>query len=167
MAKMADVKQRGRSWLIGVALIVVGVLVGQAIPRDTAAPAAESGTLTSATKGAGGSGTAIVFQYKGSRQTFTLGDRTPWQGQQADLHARGPHAVAGQAWRVASRRAAVLHDTKRPHAEPHHDRSRQRAVHGHAGRRAARGVDQVRGVAGSAGRRPGPLRSSRPIPLDE
>jgi hypothetical protein len=29
MAKMADVKQRGRSWLTGAALIVVGVLVGQ------------------------------------------------------------------------------------------------------------------------------------------
>lgn len=89
MAKMADVKQRGRSWLIGVALIVVGVLVGQAIPRDTAAPAAESGTLTSATKGACGSGTAIVFQYKGSRQTFTLGDRTPWQDKPGVWHPGG------------------------------------------------------------------------------
>jgi hypothetical protein len=89
MAKMADVKQRGRSWLIGGALIVVGVLAGQALPRGTAAPAAETGTLTSVHQAKSGPGTTIGFEYKGARQAFVLGNRTSWQDKPGVWHPGG------------------------------------------------------------------------------
>jgi hypothetical protein len=92
MASVADVKQRGRTWLIGAALIVVGVLVGQALPRHSASPSQESGTLMSFGPNTAGSGTNFVFQFKGSKQTYTVGDITPWQTKPGIWHHNGPPA---------------------------------------------------------------------------
>ncbi len=79
MAGWADAKQRGRSWLISAALIVLGVVVGQALPRSNASTTSETGTVTSVHPSQDGSATTFVFQYKGNKQTYVLGDRTPWQ----------------------------------------------------------------------------------------
>jgi hypothetical protein len=87
MASMTDLKQRGRSWLIAGALIVVGVLAGQVVPRATATPTSEKGTLTSISSDGGG--TDIVFSYQGNKHTFALQDRTPWQDKPGVWHQSG------------------------------------------------------------------------------
>jgi hypothetical protein len=79
MAGLADIKQRGRSWLLSGALIIVGVLVGQALPRSNAATSTQTGIATSIAPSHDGSAVTFVFKYKGNKHTYVLGDRTPWQ----------------------------------------------------------------------------------------
>jgi hypothetical protein len=87
MASMTDLKQRGRSWLISGALIVVGVLVGQVVPHSTATATAESGTLTAVSRHGADSG--LVFEYKGNKATYTLQSSTPWQDKPGAWHSSG------------------------------------------------------------------------------
>jgi hypothetical protein len=95
MATMKDLKQRGRSWLIAGALIVVGVLVGQVVPHSTATATAENGTLTSVSQH--GADSSIVFQYKGSKQAFTVQSSTPWQVKPGVWHSTGqPSCLASK-----------------------------------------------------------------------
>jgi hypothetical protein len=89
MAGWADAKKRGRSWLIAAALVAAGVLVGQGLPRNNAATAAEKGTMTSVTPSADRTGADFVFQVNGSSQTLALGDRTPWQDKPGVWHHSG------------------------------------------------------------------------------
>lgn len=98
MAAMADIKQRGRSWLVSGALIIVGVVVGQALPRDNAATTAQTGTMTSVSPSRDGSATEFVFDYKGSKHTYVLGNRTPWQDKPGVWHHSGlPSCMASKS----------------------------------------------------------------------
>lgn len=90
MAKLSDVKQRGRSWLVAAVFIVIGVVVGQLIPRSTVTPASETGTVTAVKPGAGGSGADFVFKpQSGSPQSYAFSDRTPWQDKPGTWHRSG------------------------------------------------------------------------------
>lgn len=101
MAKMADLKKQGRSWLVSAALIAVGALVGYALPQNTASPASDIGTVTSVSPASGGAGTELVFKPKvGARQSFRIDDSTPWQGKPSgtwNTTGRPPCLVPGSA----------------------------------------------------------------------
>ncbi len=73
--------QRLRNWLIGAVLVVVGVLVGYALPQHTASPKSETGTITQVRGAMGGKGATLVFKEKGQRGTvsFPMQDPIPWQ----------------------------------------------------------------------------------------
>jgi len=72
--------QRFRTWLIWGALVVIGVIVGYALPQNSVAPKSEMGTVTSV------QGTSpnltVTFKTKGtSPVTFHLENPTPWQAK--------------------------------------------------------------------------------------
>lgn len=84
MAKMADVRKRGRSWLTGAALIAVGVLAGQAVPHSIASPRTETGMVTLVSPMSGTSGARFWFKPRGgTRQSYRFDVPTPWQATPA------------------------------------------------------------------------------------
>jgi hypothetical protein len=92
MAKVSDVTQRARAWLIWAVLVVAGVVVGQAIPQNTATPKAESGTVTAVNATA--TGTTFVFRplvgtQLGTQQSLGLLNSTAWQSKPGDWHTGG------------------------------------------------------------------------------
>ena len=92
MAKVSDVTQRARTWLIWAVLVVVGVVVGQALPQNTATPKAESGTVTAVNATA--TGTTFVFRpvvgtKVGTQQSLGLLNSTAWQSKPGDWHTGG------------------------------------------------------------------------------
>jgi hypothetical protein len=92
MAKIADMKRRGRSWLTYLLLVVLGVLAGRLVPSGTAAPRTLSGTVTAVRPLPGGVGSTFEFTpSRGSRRTYRLLAPTPWSSS-----ARGPWHRSGQ-----------------------------------------------------------------------
>jgi hypothetical protein len=88
MAKMSDVTQKARTWLIGAVLLVAGIVVGQAIPQSTATPKAESGAVSTVTAVA--TGTTFVFRPDtGAPQHLVLLNNTFWQIKPGDWHTGG------------------------------------------------------------------------------
>lgn len=88
---ISDVTKRGRSWLIGAALIALGVLVGHLIPQSSATPRAETGTLTSVSR----TGAAVAFSFTpkgGSKASYQLESPTPWQDKAGAWHKTGQPA---------------------------------------------------------------------------
>jgi len=74
-----DLLQRGRRYLVGAVMVVIGGVVGYALPRSTAQPATQPGTVT-AVRGDNGTVTSIVFKPRnGTAQTLRLGNPTPWR----------------------------------------------------------------------------------------
>ncbi len=73
--------QRFRTWLIGAALIVIGVIVGYALPQNSVSPKSEVGTVTSVHGSMGGTNANVQFKAKGatSSVTYPLDAPTPWQ----------------------------------------------------------------------------------------
>jgi hypothetical protein len=73
--------QRLRGWLVGAVLIVVGVLVGYALPQSTASPKSEIGTVTKVNGVVGSTGSSLVFKVKGQQGTisYPMQDQVPWQ----------------------------------------------------------------------------------------
>jgi hypothetical protein len=78
-----DITQRARRWGIGLLMLGIGAAIGYALPQNTASPRTATGTVTSVSKAANGSGVQFVFKPKGAAQTvnYTLVDPTPWQQQ--------------------------------------------------------------------------------------
>lgn len=77
---MADLQKRGRSWLVSLLLIGLGVVVGYALPASSVSPKSEVGTILSSAAHATGPSTSFVFKAKaGTRQTFRFVNSTPWQ----------------------------------------------------------------------------------------
>ncbi|HUC60023.1 MAG TPA: hypothetical protein VMA95_21665 [Streptosporangiaceae bacterium] len=74
--------QRFRGWLIGAVLVVVGVLVGYALPQSSVSPKSEAGTVTKVTGPIGGNGAKLAFKIKGQTGTvkYPMQDPLPWQG---------------------------------------------------------------------------------------
>jgi hypothetical protein len=75
--------QRMRGWLIGAVLLVVGVLVGYALPQNSVSPKSEVGKVTSVHGGLGSAGARIEFKAKGVKgfDRYMLQDPTPWQAK--------------------------------------------------------------------------------------
>jgi hypothetical protein len=77
---IADLQKRGRSWLVSLLLIGLGVVVGYALPASSVSPKSEVGTILSSAAKAAGPSTSFVFKAKaGARQTFRFVNSTPWQ----------------------------------------------------------------------------------------
>lgn len=77
---MADLQKRGRSYLVSLTLIGLGVVVGYALPESTVSPKSEIGTIMSSAAKSTGPTTSFVFKPKtGTRETFRFINSTPWQ----------------------------------------------------------------------------------------
>jgi hypothetical protein len=75
-----DFMQRGRRVVVGAVMLLLGGVVGYALPQNNASPAAESGSVLSVGNTTKDSG--ILFDFKpakGPKQTFRLQAATPWQ----------------------------------------------------------------------------------------
>ena len=74
-------QQRMRTWLVGAVLIVVGVLVGYALPQNAVSPKSEIGWVMSVHGSIGSAGASFEFKTKGVTGFvhYTLEDPTPWQ----------------------------------------------------------------------------------------
>jgi hypothetical protein len=83
---------RLRTWLIGAALIVVGVIVGYALPQNSVSPKAEAGTVVSVKGQLGGPKASLTFKATGvsAPVTYPLDAPTPWQTKSgATWHSTG------------------------------------------------------------------------------
>ena len=75
-----DVMQRARRLTVGVVMLVLGGVIGYALPQSNASPSSEVGSITSVgntTKDAG-----LQFSFtpvKGKPEPLRLQDATPWQ----------------------------------------------------------------------------------------
>jgi hypothetical protein len=90
---VADMTQRLRTWFIGGVLVVIGVLVGYALPQNSVSPASQAGTVTAVHGAVSSAKASIEFKGKGIKGTVTypLDDPTPWQAT-----ANGPWHSSGQ-----------------------------------------------------------------------
>lgn len=96
-------QQRVRGWLIGAVLIVVGVLVGYALPQNTASPKSEAGEIMSVHGSIASARAAIDFKTKGAGVVhYALQDPTPWQ------------AVPNGTWHNAGQPSCLVPGSKTP-----------------------------------------------------
>jgi hypothetical protein len=74
---------RLRTWLIGAALIVVGVIVGYALPQNSVSPKSEAGTVMSVKGQLGDPAASVTFKATGASGpvTYQLDSPTPWQSK--------------------------------------------------------------------------------------
>jgi hypothetical protein len=89
---VVDMAQRLRTWLIGAVLIVIGVLVGHALPDSSVSPASEAGTITAVHGRIGSPKASLDFKGKGVKGTasYALVEPTPWQATSgAKWHSGG------------------------------------------------------------------------------
>ena len=94
MAGITDYEsmRKVRRFFIGVALLVLGVVLGYTWPRSSAWPNSETGTVLSVRAGSGGGPITFVFRpSNGTEQHFVLASPTPWQSAPpaAKWHASG------------------------------------------------------------------------------
>jgi hypothetical protein len=85
-------QQRVRTWLIGVVLIAVGVLVGYVLPQNSVTPKSEVGKIMSVHGSVGSAKAGFEFQAKGVSGLvhYLLEDPTPWQAKpNAAWHSTG------------------------------------------------------------------------------
>jgi hypothetical protein len=78
---VADMAQQLRTWLIWAVLVVIGVLVGHALPDSSVSPDSEAGTITAVHGQLGSPKASLEFKAKGAKTTtsYALVDPTPWQ----------------------------------------------------------------------------------------
>jgi hypothetical protein len=83
--------QRFRGWLIGAVLVVVGVLVGYALPQSTASPKSELGTVMKVSGAVGVNGSTLMFKVKGQPAPvkYPTQDRIPWQAKSGGTWTHG------------------------------------------------------------------------------
>src|SRR5258708_14816460 len=75
-----ELMQRGRRVLVGAVMLVLGGVVGYALPQSNASPASDSGKATSVGNTTQGAGTPFEFQpAKGHGESLLLQDGTPRQ----------------------------------------------------------------------------------------
>lgn len=86
-----DVMQRARRLSVGVVMLVVGGVVGYALPQSNASPSSETGTVTSVGNSTKDAGIRFTFKpNKGPAQNLRLQDATPWQGTPSGKwHSKG------------------------------------------------------------------------------
>ena len=61
MASTGNLRKRGRAWLTYAALLLVGILVGHAIPSNSATPKSVTGTITSVSAGSQNAAATFVL----------------------------------------------------------------------------------------------------------
>ncbi len=87
---------------MSLVLIAVGVFVGYLLPRHSASPSAETGTVTAIRPLANGAGTEFVFKPKGgTSHSYRFAVRTPWREQ-----ASGTWRTTGRPSCLAPRSSA-------------------------------------------------------------
>ncbi len=93
---------RLRNWFIGAVLVVVGVLVGYALPQHTASPSSEVGTVMKVHGVVGAQGSTLLFKVKGKSGTvsYPAQDRIPWQ------------AKSGGTWQHSTEPSCLVPGTK-------------------------------------------------------
>jgi hypothetical protein len=75
-----DVMQRARRLTVGVVMLVVGGVVGYALPQSNASPSSETGSVTSVGNVTTDAGLRFSFTpAKGKPQILRLQNPTPWQ----------------------------------------------------------------------------------------
>ncbi|HUZ52184.1 MAG TPA: hypothetical protein VMU94_06615 [Streptosporangiaceae bacterium] len=75
-----DVMQRARRLSVGVVMLVLGGVVGYALPQSNASPSSETGSVTSVGSTTKDAGLRFSFTAaKGTPQNLRLQDATPWQ----------------------------------------------------------------------------------------
>ncbi len=83
MAGFSDLEfmQRGRRLVVGAVMLVLGGVVGFALPHSNASPSSQKGSITSVGNAAPDASLRFVFKpAKGSgSETFLLQPATPWQ----------------------------------------------------------------------------------------
>ncbi|SRR6266567_6360144 len=76
-----DVMQRARRLTVGVVMLVLGAVVGYALPQSNASPSSEVGSVTSVGNTTTDAGLRFSFTaVKGQPQSLRFQDATPWQG---------------------------------------------------------------------------------------
>jgi hypothetical protein len=87
-----DFMQRGRRLFVGAVMLLLGGVVGYALPQNNASPATEAGTVLSVANPTKDSVTLLDFKpAKGPKEMFTLQAATPWQNTPS-----GPWHFKGQ-----------------------------------------------------------------------
>lgn len=75
-----DVMQRARRLTVGVVMLVLGGVVGYALPQSSASPSSEIGLVTSVGNATTDAGLRFSFTAtKGKPQNLRFQDATPWQ----------------------------------------------------------------------------------------
>ena len=75
-----DVMQRARRLTVGAVMLVLGGVVGYALPQSNASPSSESGSITSVGNTTTDAGLRFSFTAtKGKPQNLRFQDATPWQ----------------------------------------------------------------------------------------
>jgi hypothetical protein len=99
---VADMAGRFRNWFIGAVLVVVGVLVGYALPQHTASPSSDIGTVMKVHGLVGDQGSTLLFKAKGKSGTvsYPTEDLIPWQ------------AKSGGPWHHSGQPACLIPDSK-------------------------------------------------------
>jgi hypothetical protein len=93
MADFGDLAfmQRGRRFVVGVVMLGLGGVIGFALPKSSAAPRVETGTITSvdnATQNAGVHFTVKVKKVDQPEQ-FRWQEATPWRDKSGKWHRKG------------------------------------------------------------------------------
>jgi hypothetical protein len=101
---VSEMAQRLRTWLIWAVLVVIGVLVGHALPDSSVSPDSEAGTITSVHGQIGSPKASLDFKVKGVKGTasYALVDPTPWQ------------AASGGKWHAGGQPSCLKSGTVRP-----------------------------------------------------
>ncbi len=75
-----DVMQRARRLTVGAVMLVIGGVVGYALPQSNASPSSETGSVTSVGNVTTDAGLRFSFTpAKGKPQILRLQNATPWQ----------------------------------------------------------------------------------------
>jgi hypothetical protein len=81
---VADMTQRLRPYLIGAILLVVGVIVGYALPSNTVSPKSEIGVVKVVRGTMAGEDANFSFKPNGTKTKlvrYFIADPTPWQAK--------------------------------------------------------------------------------------
>jgi hypothetical protein len=93
MADFGDLEfmQRGRRFIVGVVMLGLGGVIGFALPRSSAAPRAETGTITSVDNVTLNAGIHFAVKVKKVAQPekFRWQDATPWRDKTGKWHLKG------------------------------------------------------------------------------
>jgi hypothetical protein len=93
MAGFGDLEfmQRGRRFVVGIVMLGLGGVIGYALPKTSAAPRAETGTITSVDNATTNAG--ILFEVKLKKvsqpQHFRWQDGAPWLDKHGHWHDKG------------------------------------------------------------------------------
>src|SRR5690349_12585699 len=96
MAGFGDLEfmQRGRRFLVGVVMLGLGGVIGYALPKSSATPKVETGTIASVDNTTKNAGIHFSVNVKNvaKPQPFRWQEATPWQDTAGHWHHKGTPA---------------------------------------------------------------------------